>query len=1349
MEFIIKQGNSTLNLNSRKPLRTVTKAEHRQGLLSEDVVSLSVESKAPISFYVGDVLEYSNRRYSLNSAPKVKKEQGFYTYDLTFEGTQYLLRDKVFFNRDAQGVQTTADFPLTGELQTFLTVLLHNITALGGMAWQLGEMPQNTETKTLTFNNENCLAVLQRLCQEYDTEFEIQQNLSAKTCTLHLRKIGKVRNETFAYGKGNGLYSLNRENANENIITRLYVLGSTENISSDYRDYSPRLRLPVSYGKDYIQDDAKVALFGLKEGIKTFDDIRPTFKGIISGVQDLPNGSQEIVVSNMDFDLNEKDSHGNKYLLNDTPAKIHINKGNLAGYAFELLKNGGYNHATKTFKVKPFTDERGQKFPDTSTIFKFAVGDELTLLDIAMPPQYITNAENKLLAEGQKEYEKLSINNLKYTLDLDPLFLKQNSTEAFAIGDYIRVVDAPLNVDKTSRITNITRDLLEEYSYKLSIADTYEVSFIASMIAEINDTKKLIKTEKQINRQNYLSGYRQQQELREHIFDTEGYFDPQHIKPASIDTNMLTVGAKSQQFALENVTLNPNIQGNPAKLAITGGRLVHFSLEPQVREWTLSPYTHNSLLNQLYYVYAKCSRGSHTAQWYVTTEKIPFDSRSNDYYFLCFVLYTPQDGKRDAEAMYGNVTLHGGQISAGRIKSTNGQTFFDLDSGEISGRISFSNDSPALQQAVDAVQVGGRNLLENSANIKKALNETKFGHNQFWRVDITHIDKKIEIGDTITISFDVQMEQGHILRIYDTNDSKRKFFGLHTFTNIGNTKRRISCEFTVTANGKNKSFHNLDFYNDNNGDKFTIENIKIEKGNKATDWTPAPEDVETEIQTAESNAKAHAQSLVDSIQFIGANLVRNPTETGNSSGWTNTPIETVSYDGSQVKALRLQTSGDAIIYSDWFDIDPTRAYEVSVCYKKNVVNGRNYIGIDTEGGTPYDINGETGAMRLNGNFYFTHFTSDITGNWVKLRGYILPYAYDPENTLGLSNNIGGINHHARLKPTNTRVRLRILNYYNNGVNSKLWIVNPQCREVSPEVLETISKSYKEGKAAKEQVQAQQNNINSLLAKTNFLSSTSVQGNAVATGSVIVGNGYGANAGLTGLGGSSDMFLWGGTDFNNRGNAPISIHRDGFLRVRNGAGQVIFEIGQRDGKAVFNIFNDNGTKVAEIGQSGLNFIGYISDSFSATQLWRLGVQNGNPSEMKNNVFYALRKRRLERSPRDINEEKNGTFAVESPVNTTAYLYNAGNNFETQANKQYEDIFFASENKLGAKIQNGWYIMRYRTIFNIQNGQNMWQPDGLCPIGIDIVYIYDGKVMNQQTVKAETRLNIQSIMWAYDM
>lgn len=165
---------------------------------------------------------------------------------------------------------------------------------------------------------------------------------------------------------------------------------------------------------------------------------------------------------------------------------------------------------------------------------------------------------------------------------------------------------------------------------------------------------------------------------------------------------------------------------------------------------------------------------------------------------------------------------------------------------------------------INGLSVGSRNLLESSANIKKEFNDEMAGLKQFFRVDITSAHSKLELGDVVTVSFDVEMEQGNILRVYDTNENYNFIVGMNTFKNIGNKKQRIS--FTkklITANKESDKWL-LDFYNKGyTDDKYTISNIKIEKGTIATDWTPAPEDIERAISNSNEEAQKAAQAYAD------------------------------------------------------------------------------------------------------------------------------------------------------------------------------------------------------------------------------------------------------------------------------------------------------------------------------------------------------------------------------------------------------------------------------------------------------------------------------------------------------
>ena len=62
--------------------------------------------------------------------------------------------------------------------------------------------------------------------------------------------------------------------------------------------------------------------------------------------------------------------------------------------------------------------------------------------------------------------------------------------------------------------------------------------------------------------------------LRDRVFDTYGYFDNTNLRPNSIETLYLSVGAKSSNFILL-ANIIPNYEGDPNKIALTDGILVH------------------------------------------------------------------------------------------------------------------------------------------------------------------------------------------------------------------------------------------------------------------------------------------------------------------------------------------------------------------------------------------------------------------------------------------------------------------------------------------------------------------------------------------------------------------------------------------------------------------------------------------------------------------------------------------------------------------------------------------------------------------------------------------------------
>ena len=103
--------------------------------------------------------------------------------------------------------------------------------------------------------------------------------------------------------------------------------------------------------------------------------------------------------------------------------------------------------------------------------------------------------------------------------------------------------------------------------------------------------------------------------------------------------------------------------------------------------------------------------------------------------------------------------------------------------------------------------------------------------------------------------------------------------GTQQLNDIGTDKQRVKLHYTLTEANKATNDWLLDFYNDNDAtDKFTIENIKIEKGTVATDWTPAPEDMQNDIDRTVEPLKARVTNTESDIKVLQDGLRLSATK---------------------------------------------------------------------------------------------------------------------------------------------------------------------------------------------------------------------------------------------------------------------------------------------------------------------------------------------------------------------------------------------------------------------------------------------------------------------------------------
>lgn len=720
---VIKRKGGTIQLFSRDPFCTVKSATQNISLMGDDNIQLSIISTELLDFEKGDKIIVCGEEYTIRTrATREMKTDRYYQYDAVFYGVMYELMKTQYRNTDESGKSTSMTFDLTYSIRDFVKVIIYNMNRDYPGLWSFDEANcPDTEPRTISFSKQNCLQVLQSLCSDnnFKLEFRITQNNGVRT--IHIGKFGtKVvppnGSDYFEWGKGGGLFTLKDQKVDDKaIITRLWVEGGTTNIRSDYRNYSERLQLPYPKrmnknehtladgtvipansemigidddNKRYIEDAELAQEIGSEEDGAQYDDIYPKRTGVVTAI--VEDDINSFVDDTMDFDLNEKDDNGTKYLINGVTAKITFITGRLAGQQFEVKADGGYDHAKKQFTLIPFTDKRGLTIPTTdSEAFRVEVGNTYKITDINLPKSYEDNAEEDLWYAGYDDFKPRTQSRVQYALTFDRSYFLENlpddsETSVFKVGDYVPVKDVRFGVEKSIRIQKISRNLLVDHDYSLTLSDTTTISISQQTVIDVIEHNKIIEANRLKDLSKARRGWRTTEELRNMVYDTDGYFDPENIRPNSIDTNMLTVGSKSQQFVLIGVVMQANANGNANRFDASSGILAHLTIdETTIKQWTLGELSVTLSEQGGYYVFAKCSKTGSNGVFVVTQTPYKFEPTEdpNNYYFQIGIISSlyPDDNFRDFVTTYGFTRINGKTITTGTIVTSDGECYLDLD----------------------------------------------------------------------------------------------------------------------------------------------------------------------------------------------------------------------------------------------------------------------------------------------------------------------------------------------------------------------------------------------------------------------------------------------------------------------------------------------------------------------------------------------------------------------------------------------------------------------------------------------------------------------------------------------
>ena len=903
---LIKKSGTKINLFSKEPFCTVSSAVQNITLMGDDNVQLGIRSSRVLDFDIGDKIIIGGDEYSIRT--KNTREilsEGKYNYDTVFYGVMYELMKSLYRDTDANGKSSKSTFDLTYNLKDMIKVLIYNVNRDYPGLWIFDEAScPDTEPMTMQFSKQNCLQVLQLTCKETGYEFRIDQNSGKRI--IRIGKFGSVvtppsNAQFFEWGKGKGLYQLREGKVDDkSIITRLWVEGGTNNLRSGYRGYSDRLQLPYPKRRNkrehklldgtiipansemigiendndrYIEDSVLKSQIGSIEDVETYDKIFPHRTGIVSA---LGPDIYSFIDNTMNFDLNEKDANGTKYLIDGVSAKLTFVTGKLAGQQFELKKDKGYDHSKKMFSVIKYTDERGTSFP--STAFNISVGDKYKITDINLPDSYVEDAEEDLWYAGYDDFKGRKQARAQYSLTLDRSYLIDNlpsdaDVSVFKCGDYVPIKDERFGIEKNIRIQKISRNLLLDYDYSLTLSDTTTISIQTQTIIDVIEHEKIIEYNKLRDINKARRGWRTTEELKSMIYDTDGYFDGGNIRPNSIETDMLSVGAKSRQFVLVGVILQANVNGKPNVFQATAGQLVHLSLSETPTMWNMSALDVTLEQTGGYYIFAKCSKATNQGTFYITRDQLKVEPLEdpNNYYFQIGIIGSlrADDNFRDFSTTYGFSRINGRTITTGRIESSDKGVYLDLDLGEMGGKIKFVSNGgyKYLSDWADNLHSGGVNLLQGT-------NTQKSGKS--YNVGYFTATRDFVVGEELTVTIKGNIPGSKLFGIWFNSGS----YGGYALKKVG--EGLYSCTFNVPQNTSTRIVGIYLIGNQAETDNWEFEWIMLETGNQRSDHSESP----TEILNRIKDAKQAGADAQDSITETNATVsgLKNFTDTSFSDG---------------------------------------------------------------------------------------------------------------------------------------------------------------------------------------------------------------------------------------------------------------------------------------------------------------------------------------------------------------------------------------------------------------------------------------------------------------------------------
>ena len=662
-------------------------------IMGEHTLTLNFLSRNVVELQINDYIDFEGTKYKIRHNEKVTKRETSlgWEYTVQFYSSRYDLQDVQFFLHGTPERKKNFDY-YTGTARDWLNLMVTNMNR-GDSGWVAGSCIESRMI-TLSFKDKTVGTVLDELIKELDSEYWI----SGKTMNIGKREYAS-NGLVLAQGEGMGFTELEVSAVDDTPpVTVLYPYGSDKNLGSDYgADY---LLLP----EGRLSIEKNVEKYGRIEKSMQFDHIFP--KGEFAVTEKIDDYT--LRASGMDFNLTD-------CLLDGVEVIVTFQDGGLAGYDLAIVEDS-WDNDLKQFKLKQNDQENALKVPGD---INFSVGDKFILTGLKMPQSYRDNASLQLQEEAQAWLDGKCEKRIQLRGKCDEVIFRLQNL-FIACGQMVGVYSEQLDIDREIRVTKVKRyiekDGTPSYRYELTLSDFLESNGFKDLVDDVNKVPEEIEDKVKPVREHTKRSWRDVMETLGMMFDPEGDYFTELIKPLAVHTAQLIVGTNSQQMELIGVKFIPNADNDANYFKNTAGKLVHFTVSEEIREWAI-PAASFRLNNSLaYYVYAKCPKEGKNGSIYVSERQIKLEDETGYYHFWVGVLNTPEDGVRSWLPNYGYTEIAGQTITTGVIKDKNARLIIDLINGIITGKVTFTSGTSGYNNITDKpdLSVYGTKDLLNS-----------------------------------------------------------------------------------------------------------------------------------------------------------------------------------------------------------------------------------------------------------------------------------------------------------------------------------------------------------------------------------------------------------------------------------------------------------------------------------------------------------------------------------------------------------------------------------------------------------------------------------------------------------